>query len=50
MFKLFEQKCQGCSKFHFGPREGAKAKGRWLGYEKCPTCRKKECGPDRERK
>jgi len=25
---------------HFGPRENGKARGRWLGYDNCPKCRK----------
>lgn len=37
--KLFEIKCD-CGGFILGPREGGKARGRWLGYDKCMDCRK----------
>jgi hypothetical protein len=38
-FRLFEQPCTKCGKPHFGPREGGKARGRWLGYDECLKCR-----------
>lgn len=42
MFKLFEQKCKTCGKMNLDPREGGKAKGRWLGYDDCHDCRKEQ--------
>jgi len=37
---IFEIKC-ACGGFILGPREGGKARGRWLGYDQCTDCRKK---------
>lgn len=39
MFTLFTQKC-ACGEIILGPREGGKARGRWLGYDQCDKCRK----------
>jgi hypothetical protein len=39
MFKLFTQQCQSCGGPNLGPREGGKARGRWLGYDRCIDCR-----------
>jgi len=38
---LFTKNCE-CGNMIFGPREGGKARGRWLGYDTCLECRKKE--------
>lgn len=38
---IFEIKC-ACGGFIMGPREGGKARGRWLGYDKCSRCRAAE--------
>lgn len=37
---IFTKKCTNCGDLVFGPREGGKARGRWLGYDECPICRK----------
>lgn len=37
---LFVKTCATCGGFVFGPREGGKARGRWLGYDECLDCRK----------
>ncbi|NCP11377.1 MAG: hypothetical protein GW859_05375 [Sphingomonadales bacterium] len=37
---LFEKKCE-CGGIIIGPREGGKARGRWLGYDQCLKCREK---------
>lgn len=42
MVNLFESHCIRCGGPFFGPREGGKARGRWLGYTKCPPCRKED--------
>jgi len=39
--KIFDQKCKTCGGMNLGPREGGKAKGRWLGYDDCSKCREK---------
>jgi hypothetical protein len=44
-FHLFEQPCKSCGKPNLGPREGAKARGRWLGYDDCLDCRKDRANP-----
>lgn len=38
--KIFEIKCV-CGGFILGPREGGKARGRWLGYDHCMKCRER---------
>jgi hypothetical protein len=35
---IFTKDC-ACGETFFGPREGGKARGRWLGYDQCPKCR-----------
>ena len=38
--RIFEIDCPQCGGFILGPREGGKARGRWLGHDKCMKCRK----------
>jgi hypothetical protein len=40
---IFEKKCC-CGALILGPREGGKARGQWLGHDKCEKCRKEERG------
>lgn len=49
MITVFEKECEECGEMHFGPREGGKEKGRWLGYDECPKCGKGETGDENDR-
>jgi hypothetical protein len=44
-FNLFTKSCAKCGGFVFGPREGGKARGRWLGYDECLDCRESKAEP-----
>lgn len=44
MITIFMKTCE-CGEQILGPREGGKARGRWLGYDQCIECREsKEAG------
>ena len=38
---IFTKKCD-CGNDILGPRVGGKARGAWLGYDRCTKCREKE--------
>jgi hypothetical protein len=40
MMNLFTKPCD-CGGIIFGPRMGGKARGEWLGYDRCLQCREK---------
>jgi endogenous inhibitor of DNA gyrase (YacG/DUF329 family) len=39
---LFTKPCPVCGENYFSPRLGGKARGTWMGFDKCPSCRKKD--------
>lgn len=36
---IFKSECVKCGGTVLGPREGGKARGRWLGHDECRKCR-----------